>query len=149
MKQYTQSIEIRWADLDANMHVANTRYNLFATDARVGYLMANGYQFGVHNSAGPVVLSDSITYRRELRLGDKITVKLLLRGISPKGTKWIIQQILEKEGGEVAAIIDSFGGWLDLETRKLTRPPKGCENLFLDLEKCDNFEQLLDIKGVS
>ena len=54
---YYKEFDIRWSDLDANRHLANSAYINFMSHTRMGFLMENGYgqQELVKHHLGPVV----------------------------------------------------------------------------------------------
>ena len=146
MKSFCHPFVIDWDHLDANLHVGNTRYNAFATNARVAFLFECGYRFDPSSRFGPVVLTDTISYKRELHLGDKGQVELMLSGLSSDVGRWKIRQTLRKDSGEVSCVIESFGGWIDLAKRKLTKPEGVFVEPFTKLKRSDDFEELRPLK---
>ena len=53
---YTKDFEIRWSDVDANSHLANSAYTNFMSHTRMAFLMENGFgqkEMAKHN-IGPV-----------------------------------------------------------------------------------------------
>jgi acyl-CoA thioester hydrolase len=144
--KYSHPFCVEWSNMDANLHMANVSYNAFATNARVGFLFEVGFKFDGSLPFGPVVLSDAIFYKRELHLGDKGTTQLLLLGVSPDYARWKIRHNLIKETGELAAVIDCYGGWMDLKARKLMAPQSEFVTHFMKLERCQEFEELRSLK---
>jgi acyl-CoA thioester hydrolase len=77
--------QIRWRDLDASGHVANSAFLDLCSDARFAFLSEAGFgprRFAEHE-VGLVVFRDEITYVRELRLLDIGSVTLELAGAAP------------------------------------------------------------------
>ena len=168
MVDFRYDFKISWAHIDANMHVGNTHYNLLATDARVAFLLASGYQFGVNYAVGPVVLRDEVAYLKELHYGDVGTVELQLAGLSPDNGRWKIRHILRRGnqngianqsaspnqdgnagdhmGGDVCCTVESLGGWIDLKTRKLVVPQGIFVEAFSSLKKSDDFQELKSLR---
>ncbi|MFC8013408.1 acyl-CoA thioesterase, partial [Streptomyces cinereoruber] len=68
---YTITIPVRWDDIDGNGHLANSKYLDYATQARFQFLSDHGIVIapGSTETYGPVVLSDLVEYRREMRFG--------------------------------------------------------------------------------
>jgi len=122
---YTTSLTVRWADLDGNGHVANSKYLDYATQARFEFLADNGFTFGDARTKriGPVVLSDFIEYRRELRMGAAATVDLALSGARRDGSRWQFTQTI-RTGDHLVATVTSIGAWLSLTERRLIQPPQ-------------------------
>jgi acyl-CoA thioester hydrolase len=143
--KFELAFRVDWEHLDANLHVANTQYNAFATNARCAFLFSIGYTFSHSAKIGPVVLQDTISYRRELRLGDSGTVKIQLSGLSLDGARWKVKQDIYKASGELSATIDTLGGWMSLTERKLVKPEGEFVTLFNNLDRSQGFEVLKNI----
>ena len=47
-----------------------------------------------------------------------------------------------KDDKKRVATVTSFGGWLDLEKRKLTSPPEQLAKLLDELPRCEDFREL-------
>jgi acyl-CoA thioester hydrolase len=122
---YQEHFSIRWSDLDANRHVKNTIFSELATHARFRLLESHGFDQTRFESLrfGPVMIMEEIKYRRELLLGDRVTVNVLFAGLSDDGSHWSVIQEVERGDGKQAAIVTIDGGWIDLDTRKLVAPP--------------------------
>jgi YbgC/YbaW family acyl-CoA thioester hydrolase len=137
---YTISVAVRWGDLDGNGHVANSKYLEYATQARFQYLADNGLTFdaGRAQAIGPVVLSDVIEYRRELRMGATAIVGLALSGARRDGARWQFTQTI-RTGDQLAATVIAMGGWLSLAQRRLIQPPAELAEIILSLPHTDSF----------
>lgn len=135
--------QIRWRDLDASGHVANSAYLDLCSDARFAFLSEAGFgprRFTEHG-VGPVVFRDEITYVRELRLLDIVKVTLELVGAAPDGSRWRLNQRVVHEG-EVAIALTSEGSWLDLRSRDLTLPPTDLAAALWTIPKASDFVEL-------
>ena len=64
---YTKAFEIRWNDLDANMHLGNSTYIEYMSDTRMSFLTSRGLSLEVINSysLGPIVMYEQINYFKE------------------------------------------------------------------------------------
>ena len=84
---YLKEFEVRWNDLDANRHLANSSYINFMSHTRLSYMMENGFGQNsmVINNIGPVVFYEHMFYFREVFPGKPIRVSLQLKGISKNG----------------------------------------------------------------
>lgn len=140
---YTISVAVRWGDLDANGHVANSKYLEYATQARLQFLADNGFAYDDARAQliGPVVLSDFIEYRRELRMGATATVSLALSGARRDGSRWQFTQAIQT-GDRLAATVTAIGGWLSLAERRLIQPPAEVAEIILSLPRTGNFRWL-------
>jgi acyl-CoA thioester hydrolase len=115
---------VRWDDIDANGHAGNTAYSVYATDARLTHFAEHGFTVARLNElrVGPVLFTEELAYRRELRLGDMITTTVELAALSPTGHRWALHHRILR-GADLAATVHVTGAWIDLERRKLIDPP--------------------------
>jgi acyl-CoA thioester hydrolase len=149
MDNFSHPFQVTWSHMDANGHVGNVHYNALATDARVALLLAAGYSFNASQTIGPVVLNDTIHYRKELRYGDKGKVTILLAGSSVDHAKFKIRHEIFRtgqEGDELCCVVDTFGGWMDLKERKLVCPQADYASRFVELPKTLDYEVLSPFK---
>lgn len=139
---YTITFKTRWADFDPNNHLRHTAYNDYAAESRVRFFSDNGFSLLEFNefNIGPILFKEETNFYREIRLGEDITVEIRLKGISKNGDKFKFQHKIIKQDGIIAAVIEIYGAWMDLKTRKLASPPKEILSTFDYLEKTADFE---------
>lgn len=139
---YTIIFKTRWADFDPNNHLRHTAYNDYAAESRVRFFNDNGFSLLEFNefNIGPILFKEETDFYREIRLGEDITVEIRLKGISKNGDRFKFQHKIIKQDGVIAAVIEIYGAWMDLKTRKLTNPPKEILSTFDHLEKTVDFE---------
>ena len=139
---YTKAFEIRWSDIDANKHLANSAYINFMSHTRTTFLKAHGFSIMSLSKAGlgPVVFYEHISYFKESFLGETITVGLEVSGLSEKGTFFRFKHNFYNAKGENLAFCEIFGAWMDLNTRKLAELPKDL------LQLADRFPKSTDFK---
>lgn len=132
----------RWADFDPNNHMRHSAYTDYAAEARVRMFNAYGLSLIEFNKlhVGPVLFREETTFRKEIRLSEDITVEVFLKGMSERGERFKFYHKIFKEDGKLAAEVEIYGAWMDLEKRKLTDPPDVILNTLKDLERTDNFE---------
>lgn len=141
---HEEQFSIRWSDLDANRHVKNTVFSELATHARFRVLESRGFGQKKFESLrlGPVMIREEIRYRRELLLGDRVTVGVLFAGLSDDGSHWeVVQEVIRHDGKEAASLIID-GGWIDLDARKLIMPPSDLLELIQAVPRTANFQIL-------
>jgi acyl-CoA thioester hydrolase len=138
------SFVVRWADLDSNGHMANTAYLDACVDTRLGYFATRGFTPGdlARHGIAPVVRRDEVDYYRELRLGESYSIDLELAGTSHDGSRFRLRNRFRKEDGTLTAEVVSTGGWLDLRSRRLARPPEPIRDALLALPRSEDFEEL-------
>jgi acyl-CoA thioester hydrolase len=119
----TQTVRVRWDDVDANGHAGNTAYSAFATDARLAHFAAHGFTVARMQAMriGPILFTETLTYRRELNLGDTVTVTTTLGSRSPTGHRWTMDHRLLRDDDLVATVSVS-GAWIRMDERTLVEP---------------------------
>ena len=112
-------MKVRSYEVDRLGHVNHAVYHQYAELARVGGFEAAGLQWSkmVEAGIGPVLLSSTVHFRRELRAGDEfdVTCELRFRG----GKTFRLDTLITKLDGTVSAEITCLLGVMDLERRKL------------------------------
>jgi acyl-CoA thioester hydrolase len=68
---------------------------------------------------------------------------LALCGLSRDGSRFRIRNEFLKEDGTRVAQLNSLGGWMDLETRKLVSPPPALAAALDSLPRTDDFEEIM------
>ncbi len=139
---YQVEFNTRWADFDPNRHMRHTAYNDYAAEARVRYFKNAGTSIEdfARQGIGPVLFTECTTFKKEILLGEKITVNVKLSGSSDDLRKWKIRHEVFNEQGNLAAIIEVFGAWIDLHKRKLTALPDAYRSTLDVMEKTTDFE---------
>ncbi|MBR9845045.1 MAG: thioesterase [Algicola sp.] len=123
---YKKEFEIRWSDIDANGHLANSAYTNFMSHARMGFFMTYGFSIKDLSgfSIGPVVFYEHTYYFKESFIGKPITVTVEVSGLSEDGMFFKFEHNLYDDKGRHLASSDMLGAWIDLNSRKLTALPE-------------------------
>ncbi len=140
--RFLKQFEIRWSDLDANRHLANSAYINFMSHTRMDYFEQRG--FGVSEMAkqhiGPVLFYEQIHYFKEIFSGKPIFVSLEAKGLSKDGMFFEFEHGFYNQKGEQHAVGELMGGFIDLTTRKLCSLPEDLmERLLSTMHKTDDF----------
>jgi len=128
---YKKQFEIRWSDVDANSHLANSAYTNFMSHTRMAFFAEYGFslpEIKKHN-LGPVVFYEHMYYFKESFLGEPITVGLEVSGLSKDGMFFMFEHNFYNSKGDNLAYCEMQGAWIDLKSRKLT----GLSSELLDL----------------
>lgn len=135
----------KWSDFDPNKHMRHTAYNDYAAEVRARFFAKNNFSIDDFNkfNLGPILFTEETSFRKEILMGENITVNLKLLGVSKNYERWKIVHEVFNEAGKLAAIIKVYGAWIDLSQRKLTIPPKEAAVIFLNAEKSNDFEEIL------
>jgi len=142
---YTITFHTKWADFDANKHMRHTAYNDYAAECRVRFLTENN--FGLKEfeqlNIGPVLFSENTNFKKEIKLGEDISVTLFLQAVSKNGERFKMFHKVYNKNGDLAAEITIYAAWFNLSSRKLCIPPKQIITTFNNLEKTDDFEEII------
>ncbi|MCB0736788.1 MAG: thioesterase family protein [Bacteroidetes bacterium] len=113
---------VRWADVDANRHLRHSAYADFGAQTRVLALEQIGLSFNemAKLKIGPILFREELIYRKEVPMNDKITVSCTLQKARRDASRWSMRHQIYRSDGQLAAIINVDGAWLDLKMRKLT-----------------------------
>ncbi|MDG1571652.1 thioesterase family protein [Robiginitalea sp. M366] len=141
---YLKPFEVRWSDLDANRHMANSAYITFMSHTRMAFLQEHGFGHKtlVDHHLGPVVFYEHMYYFREVLPGVPVRVSLEVQGLSADGMFFEFHHNFYDDKGTHLAHCEMMGGWIDLDTRKLTGLPQDLLERFEALEKGDAFKTL-------
>lgn len=122
---YAVKVTVRGYETDALGHLNQSVYLQYAEHARWSVLQEAGLSPSelLAKSIGPVVLEQTIRYRRELRAGDETEVTCSFDW--GEGKTYRIEQTIRKTDGTVAAEISLLCGLMDLKGRRLLEDPRG------------------------
>lgn len=133
-----------WGDMDFNSHMRNTAYSDKSGDVRMMFFFENSFpmQEFMKLKIGPVVMKDELEYFREVALLESLRATLQLAGCSDDGSRFKLRNEFFLSNGKLAAKVTSWGGWLDLVSRKLIVPPEALMKVVSNLTRTDDFENL-------
>jgi acyl-CoA thioester hydrolase len=139
---FERTFHVGWAQVDFNGHLGNTSFMDLAVDVRMFFFAENGFpiQEFQRQRFGPVILKDEIEYYKEMYLLDKIRITFQGAGISEDASRFKIRNDFFREDGKLAARLNTTGGWLSFETRKLRVPPIELADAMRSLARTDDFE---------
>lgn len=141
---FLKSFEVRWSDLDANSHLANSAYVNMMSHTRMAFLQDIGLGLPQLKAArlGPVVFHEHIHYFKEIFPGHPIQVSLMLKGLSEDGLFFEFEHRFFDKEGVNRAYCEILGAWIDLEKRNLQTPPGYMVEAFLKSQKTRDFKIL-------
>ncbi len=122
----------------------HTAYNDYAAEVRVRFFQKQGLSINefAKLNIGPVLFKEETSFLKEIHIGENITVKMKLEGVSKGIERWRFNHQIFNEKGELAAEIKVYGAWIDLVKRKLTAPPQKFVTIFENLSKTSNFKEI-------
>ena len=141
MQPYRKSVEMRWADLDANQHVTHSKYYELGAHCRMGFLVEKGFTTDWFRAQdlGVILFREECVFRRELHAGEQVNVTMQLTRCRKDGSRWSVRHEILKQDGTVAAVIQADLAWMQVSLRKLTAPPQEMTDRLLELERSEDF----------
>ncbi|RYE53561.1 MAG: thioesterase [Sphingobacteriales bacterium] len=141
MELYSQPLDIRWSDLDPNLHLRHSVYYDYGAFCRISFLNSQGLTptFMVEHSIGPILFREECIFRKEVRLGDALMIDLRLASAAPNFARWTIKHNIIKNDNVLAAVITVDGAWIDIKRRKLATPPEEVFNTFNEMPRTTDF----------
>ena len=125
MSVYYHQFEVRWSDIDANRHLANSSYVEYCAQTRMAFM--GKHKMGLKElnrwGIGPVILHEKFSFFKEIYMDQIVYVSLEIGGFSHDGA---IYQFLHKfylPDGTHCATAEATGVWIDMMLRKSTAQP--------------------------
>ncbi len=141
---FIQTFEVRWSDLDANRHVANTAYSNFMIATRMGFFRDSGFlqeDFERHR-IGPAIISEEFHYLRETPPDGLLRVDVELAGLSADERFIQFHHSVYHPDGSLAVFARCTFCWIHLDTRKVREAPPGLAAILRKLERAQDFREL-------
>ena len=132
MDSFNFPLQLRWADIDANFHVRHSVYYDWAALCRIAFMHEKGLTESVYHqfNMGPILFREECLFRREIRMGDSISIDLQLVAARRDFSRWTIQHSIWRSPDMEAARLTVDGAFIDLHLRKLTIPPTLAQSVF-------------------
>jgi acyl-CoA thioester hydrolase len=142
MNEYKKEVQIRWSDLDPNFHLRHSVYYDWGALCRIEFLEEYGLTMGVmaQLKIGPIIFREECLFRKEIRMGDKISINLSVLKARQDFSRWSIQHHIMKDETTLCAVLTVEGAWLDMVKRKLATPSKEVLDVFSRMPKSEGFE---------
>lgn len=144
MENFIQEVQVRWSDLDPNFHLRHSVYYDWGAFCRITMLEKHNLTASVMQrlQIGPILFREECIFKKEIRLGDKVTINLELIKAKRDFSRWSIRHTVTKSGDTVSALLTVDGAWLDLARRKLATPPQEVHTVFSQMPVSADFEWL-------
>lgn len=142
MNNFSQTIQVRWADIDANRHLRHSVYYDYGATMRMNSLSDRGLTTKKLEEfmLGPVLFREEAIFKREILFEDKISLTVELVKATEDYGRWSLRHHFIKADGTLAAIINLDGAWIDLNKRKLAIPNEFVKNIFQAFPKAQDFQ---------
>lgn len=144
MDKYVKNVEIRWSDIDANMHLRHSVYYDWGAYVRMCFMAEHGITMERLHALqiGPVLLKEEAVFRREVKFGDHISIDICLVAATRQFSRISLQHVITKNNDTTAATVTVDFRWIDTQKRKLTIPPFELVTCFDLLPKHPSFQWL-------
>ncbi len=125
MSVYYCPFDVRWSDIDANRHLANSSYMQYCAQTRMAFMTEKKIGLKELNrwGIGPVILHERYSFFKEIYMSQKIFVSLEIDGASSDGAIYRFRHKFYLEDGTHCATAEAMGVWIDMMLRKTTTPP--------------------------
>lgn len=135
---------VLWSQIDANRHLRHSAYADFAAQARVNLLNTIGLNEQVLSTyqMGPILFREELLYKREILMGDRVSVTCELTKSRADGSRFSFKQEIYRADGVLSAIVHVDGAWIHLADRKLVALPKDLIDTIALIPKSDQYEEL-------
>ena len=139
---FNQTVQIRWADIDANRHLRHSVYYDYGASMRMTALSSLGLTMKKLEELmmGPILFREEAIFKREIIYGDEITIDVELVKSREDFARWSLRHRFIKNDGNVVAIINIDGAWIDLARRKLAIPDPFIVDVFEKFPKAADFQ---------
>ena len=144
MNEFIRNVDIRWSDLDPNFHLRHSVYYDFGAFIRIAFFTSNGItpQLMTQYNIGPILFREECVFKKEIRFEDKVVINIKLDKAKAGYSRWTIVHEIYKNDNILAALITVDGAWMDIQKRKLARPPDIFNTAFEIIPKTENFQLL-------
>ena len=141
---YIKEFEIRWSDLDANLHLGNSTYIDYMSHTRMSFLTESnlGLVIMLENNLGPITLYEHIHYFKEIKPRETVKVSLEISGHSADGRFILFEHNFYNPEGKNLAYAEILFSWIDIEKRKFGIVPKKLLGLIESFPKAKHFKIL-------
>lgn len=142
MSVFTKEISIRWSDLDPNFHMRHSAYYDFGAQHRIEILEEQGLTMRIMQQQhfGPVLFREECVFRKEIHMGDTITISTKMGKMKEDASRWTIVHELKNQLGELCAVLSVDGAWIDTKLRKLASPtPEIAREVMRAFPKTEDF----------
>ena len=138
---FKRRMQIRWADIDANIHMRHSVYYELCAEMRMGMLKEVGLTMTKMQEIGvlPIIFREECKFMREIRHEDEIEVDVAICRLGEDYRKFSFRHQFTRNG-ELCAVSEMDGAWLSHSTRKITVPPRITIDSIQQIPKTEDFK---------
>ncbi len=144
MEVFSRDIQIRWSDLDPNVHLRHSVYYDWGALCRIEFFYKNGLTAKMMKKLdiGPLIFREECVFRKEIHLEDRVRIDFVVAKARKDFSRWTIQHHIHKNDDTVAAILTVDGSWINTRERKLAVVPPEVINIFSMAPRSPDFQWL-------
>ncbi len=134
--------EVRWSDIDPNLHVRHSAYYDYGAYSRLNQFLKIGlspHYFKEHNF-GPILFREECVFKKEIIFGDTITLKSFMLKARIDFSRWTTVTEIYKNNNVLSAVITVDGAFINGLTRKLYIPSNKEIEMMKEFTKHESFE---------
>lgn len=113
---FWQPLSVRWGDMDAMGHVNNAKYFSYFEAVRMAYLQELGLWKTGHNKEGPILVAESMNFRKPLVANQ--TIQVGVRVSEARNRSFVMQVAMFNENRDLVAEGDCVLAWIDFVNQK-------------------------------
>src|SRR5215217_197557 len=100
-------VQIRWADIDANLHLRHSVYYDWGALCRIEFLNNHKLTIDVMSglNIGPIIFREECFFKKEIKLEDKVTIDLVLTKAKKDFSRWTIKHQIIKGDNILCAVL--------------------------------------------
>ena len=137
---YLRRVALRWADIDANVHVRHTVFYDLGSEQRIRFLAAHGVtmRYMQEQGFGPVIFREECRFHKEVRIEDPIDIELSITALGRDYRKFGFQHRFLR-GDEECAVVRVDGAWFNTNSRRISVPPQTVIDALQDPPRAEDF----------
>jgi len=141
MEDFKSRIQIRWSDLDPNVHLRHSVYYDWGAMARIEFFYKHGLTAQKMHSLniGPILFREECVFKKEIHYGNDVYLTLRTTKARRDYSRWTIVHDIIKNDGVVAATLTVDGAWLNIVERKLAEVPPEVMTVLEKAPKSEDF----------
>nr|MBP8824794.1 thioesterase family protein [Flavobacteriales bacterium] len=89
-----------------------------------------------------ILFREECLFKREIRLGDQVDLLVRLSKARADGSCWSFRNEFMRKDGQLCAVLNVEGAWIDTQKRKIAILPAELMHRFLDLPHSADVELL-------
>jgi acyl-CoA thioester hydrolase len=141
MDAFIVPLQVRWSDLDPNFHLRHSVYYDWGALCRIAFLDQAGLTWKRMQElqVGPIIFREECIFRREIHLGDPVSINLKLVKAKKDYSRFTIQHEIMKNPETLSAVLTVDIAWMSGVTRKLAGLPEEDIAAFRNTPQTEDF----------